>query len=66
MNSCRSDMEINEEKRMLLKLRDQLDQANRLRWFCEDKVGRLIEENKKLNVENGELQLAIARLKGNT
>jgi len=52
-------MEINEEKRMLLKLRDQLDAADCKLWFREDRIAELEKENKILKAHIGELQKVI-------
>jgi hypothetical protein len=52
-------MEINEEKRMLLKLRDQLDAADCKIWFREDRIAELEKENKILKAHIGELQKVV-------
>ena len=52
-------MDVSEEKRMLLKLRDQLDAADCKLWFREDRIAELEKENEILKAHIGELQKVI-------
>ena len=52
-------MDVSEEKRMLLKLRDQLDAADCKLWFREDRIAELEKENEMLKAHIGELQKVI-------
>jgi len=52
-------IEVSEEKRMLLKLRDQLDAADCKIWFREDRISELEKINKILKDHIGELQKTI-------
>jgi len=52
-------MDVSEEKRMLLKLRDQLDAADCKIWFREDRISELEKINKILKDHIGELQKTI-------
>ena len=52
-------MDVSEEKRMLLKLRDQLDAADCKIWFREDRIAELEKINKILKDHIGELQKTI-------
>ena len=52
-------MDVSEEKRMLLKLRDQLDAADCKLWLREDRIAELEKENEMLQAHVGELQKVI-------
>jgi len=52
-------MDVSEEKRMLLKLRDQLDAADCKIWFREDRIAELEKENRMLKAHIRELQKVI-------
>jgi len=52
-------MDVSEEKRMLLKLRDQLDAADCKIWFREDRIAELEKENEMLKGHIRELQKVI-------
>jgi uncharacterized protein HemX len=52
-------MDVSEEKRMLLKLRDQLDAADCKLWLREDRIAELEKENEMLKAHIEELQKVI-------
>ena len=52
-------IDVSEEKRMLLKLRDQLDAADCKIWLREDRIAELEKKNKILKAHIGELQKVI-------
>ena len=52
-------IEVSEEKRQLLRLRDRLDEADCKLWFREDRIAELEKENKILKAHIGELQKVI-------
>jgi predicted RNase H-like nuclease (RuvC/YqgF family) len=52
-------MDVSEEKRMILKLRNQLDEAECKIWFREDRISELEKKNETLKAHIGELQKVI-------
>lgn len=52
-------IDVSEEKRQLLRLRDRLDEADCKIWFREDRIAELEKENKILKAHIGELQKVI-------
>lgn len=52
-------IEVSEEKRLLLKLSDQLDAAESKVWFREDRIAELDKEIEMLKTHIGKLQKVI-------
>lgn len=52
-------IEVSEEKRLLLKLSDQLDAAESKVWFREDRIAELDKEIEMLKTHIGKLQEVI-------
>ena len=50
---------IQEEKRKILKLRDQLNDESNKVWFRDDRISELEKDNETLKAHIGELQKVI-------